>query len=216
MKFSNESLQELEKAVSERISADRFEHTLGVVKAALYIAKFVPIEDTSELHAAALLHDLTKELSPLEATNILRGLQDVSESDMVCSVVHHSLTAPEVIKRDFPEFATENILSAVKNHTTGAPDMSLFDEIIFISDYVEINRRYEKCVFLREKLYGFLRVSNDAEEAIFHLHDATVECLDNTIRHVITKMGYLHERTVETRNAFLGRRPNPLNLRGVF
>ena len=212
MMFSNDALLELEKNVSCRMGSGRFEHTMGVVDSALFIADFIPELDKSELRAAALLHDVTKELPKTESLAIINASTDACESDIVCAPMHHSFTAPYVIRRDFPEYSTDNVLSAVKNHTTGAPDMSLFDEVIFISDYIEAGRSFFECVSLREWLYDSLRASRDCEEAKFHLHDAVIKCLDNTIRHIVGKGAYLHERTVSTRNAFLGRRPKPLDL----
>ena len=212
MIFSNESLQKLEKSVATRMSEKRFLHTLGVKSAAESIAGFIPELDKSELSAAALLHDIAKELSASDTMGIIAGMNGIIEADLICQSVHHSLVAPVLICRDFPEYKTKNILSAVKNHTTGAPDMSIFDEVIFLSDYIEEGRSYCKCTELREKLYSRLHSSKDSEEAIFHLHNATIECLENTIAHVLGAGGYLHERTVQTRNAFLARRPEPLNL----
>ena len=212
MRFSNECLQNLELLVSKRMSAKRFSHTLGVVKASLFIAEHFPKIDKSELHAAALLHDVAKEIDTSLGMSILKAIDPpVSEADLLCHPTHHALIAPEIIKRDFPEFATESVLSAVKNHTTASPDMSDFDMIIFISDYVEEGRGYKDCVALREKLFGKLSASRDSEEARAHLCDAVIECLDNTIRFVLARGLYLHERTVLARNQLLASRPMPLN-----
>ena len=76
------------------------------------------------------MHDVTKELDSGEQVRLLK-LLGVSTDEMLSPPVFHSITAPMVIRRDFSEFATENVLSAVYNHTTAAYDMSLFDEIIY-------------------------------------------------------------------------------------
>lgn len=212
MRFSNDSLQKLEKSVSERLSEKRFRHTLGVVDAASFIGGYLSGLDMSEVRAAALLHDIAKEIPADEAAAHLAALSLTLKADIVCEAVHHSLIAPLIIQRDFPEFATEGIISAVKYHTTGSPDMSVLDEVIFISDYVEEGRRYNACTRLRESLYSALKGSRDYDEALSHLNDAVIKCLDDTIVHIIGRNKYLHERTVSTRNAFLARRPMPLNL----
>ena len=200
MRFSNESLQNLEKSVSERLSTKRFKHTLGVVKAAVYIAAFIPSLDASELSAAALLHDVAKEIPESEAIRILKNSASSSDdADLMCPPAYHSFIAPEIVKRDFSLFATDNVLSAVKNHTTGSADMTDFDMVIFISDYIEEGRSYRDCAMLREKLRLWLRTSRDSEEARAHLYDAVIECLDNTIRFVLARGLYLHEKTVSAR-----------------
>ena len=210
MTFSGEKIEALKKEIQARLSERRFNHTLGVMRAAEKIACFCLPEDISELRVAALLHDVTKELDCGEEVRILKQL-GVSTNEMLSPPVYHSITAPVVIRRDFPEFATENVLSAVYNHTTAAHDMSLFDEIIFVADYVEDGRTYPACVAVRESLYSAFSLAKDREECIMHLHDATIAALDNTIMEIVRAGKYLNLRTVKARNAFIGRRPMPLN-----
>ena len=211
MAYSEEQIKELRKKVSARLGEKRFLHTLGVERMAAVLAKKILPEKEMEIRAAALLHDITKEYSVQKHIDIIREhLSFVSESDMVAASVYHSLTAPFVIKNEFSEYADEDILSAVLNHTVGAPDMSVFDEIIFISDYIEEGRTYPVCVALREKLLSGMSVCSDASECVMLLHDATIESLDNTIVSLVKRGDFLHEKTVMTRNAFLSKRPMPL------
>lgn len=208
MIFSDEKLSELRESVRARLSERRFGHTVSVEAAAEKIAGFCLPEAVSELRAAAILHDLTKELDDAEQLAIIKSIGIML--DKTAPPVYHSITAPTVISRDFPDFATENILSSAYNHTTAAPDMSLFDEIIFVADYVEDGRTYPSCVAVRDTLYSAFAKARDREECIAHLHNATVSALDNTVLEVVRTGKYLDLRTVEARNAFLGRRPMPL------
>lgn len=209
MTHSAEKIAELQKKVQARLSERRFNHTLRVMAAAEKIAGFTLPEAVSELRVAALLHDVTKELADSEQLEIM-NCASKSLDDLASPSIYHSLTAPEVIKRDFPEFATEAVLSAVYNHTTASPVMSLFDEIIFIADYIEDGRTYPSCVAVREALYAAFAFAKDREECVAHLHNATVSALDNTITELVRAGKYLHVRTVLARNAFLGRRPVPI------
>ena len=195
--------------VAERMSEKRYRHTLGVAEAADRIASYCLADCRDGIIAAALLHDVAKELDTREALEIIRNHTDYSDSDLICEAAHHSLAAPYVILRDFPEYADRDILSAVRNHTVGSPDMSLFDEIIFVADYVEAGRAYGDCIRAREALFSALEASRDSEECIIHLHRITREILDYTITYVINRQRFLHPRTVETRNAFLSREPMP-------
>ncbi len=206
MIFSDDKIAALRREVSTRLSERRFKHTLGVESAAERIAEFCLPEAVAELRVAALLHDVTKELSDSEQLEIM-NYASKSLDDLASPSIYHSLTAPEVIKRDFPGFATEAVLSAVYNHTTASPDMSIFDEIIFIADYIEDGRTYPSCVAVREALYAAFASARDREECVAHLHCATVSALDNAITELVRAGKYLHVRTVLARNAFLGRRP---------
>ena len=211
MNLSDSDIKKLRMAVRARLSEPRYLHTLGVEAAAVKIGKYCMPEALDELRAAALLHDVTKEMPISEQMDILAQLDDVTEDDLLSPSVYHSLTAPYVAKRDFSGFLSERILSALKNHTTGAPDMSVFDQIIFIADFVEETRAYGACIMAREKLYSALSVAKDSEECISLLHLSVIETLDFTIKYLVDKGKYLNGRTVAARNAFLGRFPKALD-----
>ncbi len=208
MKFTESQIDELRSKVGGVLSIKRFSHTRGVEAAAIRIAEKCLPGFTDEIIAAALLHDISKEKSEAELLDSIksRGFK-MSESDMMCPSVWHSIDAPGEVLSSFNEFATDEILSAVFNHTVGAPDMSVFDEIIFVADYIESGREYTGCADVRNALYADFERAVDVEECIQHLHRATIAILENTIAHVIGCGKFLHEKTVMTRNAFLGRFP---------
>lgn len=213
MMFSEIELEALSQKIKSRISDYRYIHTLGVKSAALKIADCCYDGDKSEIAAAALLHDVSKEYSVAEQIDMIRKSELLlNDSDLISEPIFHSLTAPYVIKRDFPEYSTRNILSSALNHTTGSPDMTLFDEIIFVADYVEDGRKYPNCISVREVLYSAFSSAREREECISHLHNATIMALEFTIIDLIKNKKVLNERTVATRNAFLSRVPMPLEI----
>ena len=211
MMFSEEMILELDKKIKTKISNHRYIHTLGVKNAAVKIAGHCYSGDVSEIIAASMLHDISKEYSEAEQFDIMKKMGvHFTDTDMMSPQVFHSFTAPYVIKNEFPDFATENVLSAVFNHTTGAADMSLFDEIIFLADYIEDGRKYQGCIDVRDALYSGFSLARDREECIMYLHHATIKALENTIIGIIKNKNVLNERTVATRNAFVARVPAPL------
>lgn len=211
MMFSEEMLLELDEKIKCKISNYRYIHTLGVKNAAVKIAEYCYSGDVSEIIAASMLHDISKEYSEAEQLDMMEKSEiNFTDTDRMSSQVFHSFTAPYVVKKDFPDFATANVLSSVFNHTTGAADMSLFDEIIFLADYVEDGRQHKSCIAVRDALYNCFSSARDREECIMHLHSATIMALENTIIGIIKNKNVLNERTVATRNAFVARVPAPL------
>lgn len=211
MSISENDIIRLRTEVKNTLSDDRYRHTIGVEKAAALISEKCLPDMLYEIRVAALLHDISKEYSVAEQIDMIENASvDHTDEDLLSPAVLHSLTAPILIKKNFPEYARGDVLSAVLNHTTGSADMSLFDEIIFVSDYVEEGRRYPECIAVREELFERFRAAKDTEECIFALHDATISALNNTIISVVKRGLFLHPKTVLTRNAFLGRRPIPL------
>jgi len=204
MNFSDIALSELKNKVSLRLSSKRYSHTLRVEKIAKKLAEIFLPDLVGEIRAAALLHDIAKELTDEENSSLIKEYKiSVSEESMNTEPALHSFAAVAVIKRDFPVYATENILSAVYNHTLGSPSMSLFDEIIFIADYIEEGRTFESCTKVREELFEELASMKSNEERIISLHKSVVKSLDYIISHLISKKFAIDSTTVKTRNAFL-------------
>ena len=201
MSFSDMQIDELRRCVGERLSEKRFFHTLGVEQAAIRLGCFLCPEDIQELRCAALLHDVTKELSHEEQCEILEKERITDPDDLSSTSIHHSLTAPYVIKRDFPEFATESVLSAVRRHTTGDADMSAFDQIIFIADYIEDGRTYTACVEVRERLYDALGKAERREDMEAALLVAALSSIDNTVESLVNRSIPIHGRTLLARES---------------
>ena len=154
MKYGSKILEDLRIAVSARVSEKRFSHILGVERCAVSLGKIFLPDSVDELAAAALLHDVTKEIpTDLQIKMLEEAGFALTEEDKSTEGVLHSFTAPIVIKRDFSQFATDNVLLAVGNHTVGRGNMSIFEKIIFISDYAEDTRRYESCKQVRRALF---------------------------------------------------------------
>ena len=203
MKFSRDKIDNLRQRVGERLSEKRFLHTLGVEKMALYIGEKIMPERLSELSVAALLHDISKEYSEAEHKNAAKRHNiSMSEEDISSPQLWHSITACAAVLDDFSEYATEDILSAVTNHTTGSPDMSDFDSIILLSDYIEEGRKYPNCVSLREAFLRELDLARTLEERIYTLDRAVYISLDNNIKEFISRGVSYHTRTKATRDAF--------------
>ena len=120
MKYSSKVLEDLRTEISLRVCGIRFSHILGVERCAVSLGTLFLPERIDELSAAALLHDVTKEI-PIDQQ--IKMLEEsgflLTEEDKNTPGVLHSFTAPLIIKRDFHLFATEDILEAVENHTVG-------------------------------------------------------------------------------------------------
>ena len=103
---------------------------------------------------------------------------------------------------DFPEFATDDILHAVMFHTLGDPEMSLFAEIIFLSDYIEEGRMYKTCIEVRNALFDTLNATSTYDECVKALHLATVSSLKNTIASLRERGIVADDRSNKTKIAF--------------
>ena len=198
MTFTSDMVKALENEVSARLGERRFLHTKGVVNCASELAKLCEIDSKTEAEIAAYLHDITKEYPYEEQIEIIKKHNIMlDEEDFRSPAVLHSFTAEAVIKSDFPEFATDKILSAVRHHTLGSPDMTEFDEIIFLADFIEETRTYPSCIELRK--FVFSNMKDGAVEANrLILHQAVVSAIDSTVKHLRENNRFVNSKNILT------------------
>ncbi len=200
------NLEILRDEVRKRVSEKRFLHILGVERCAERIGKKLLPKKIENLRAAALLHDITKELPASEHINMLQAAGfNLKEEDKATVGVLHSFSAPIVIKKDFPEFAVSDILSAVFKHTVGDKDMSIFDKIIFVSDYAEDTRTYDSCITVRERLFDKFEYLSDFE-AERRLDEACIASIDGALSALEREKRPINSRMYETKKSLLSNK----------
>lgn len=202
------TLTSLRERVRSYMSERRLNHTYAVEREAAAICKVFAPDMEYTLRAAALLHDITKEL-PIEKQLQLCIASDIiyTKEELMTPKIFHSRTAPFVIKRDFAELATDEILGAVRWHTTGRAGMTLCEQILFLADFIEDTRTFESCVTLRRFFWdGIEKADSDSERAA-HLKDTMIYAFDLTIKELCEEKKPIHADTVAARNSFIfGRR----------
>lgn len=134
--MSNEELQKIKKALKKELDKNRYEHTLGVMYTAGCLA-MAHGADMEQAQLAGLLHDCAKcmpnekKLKLCEKNNI--PITDVERENPV--LLHAKAGA--FLAKEIYGVEDEEILHAIAVHTTGVPEMSVLDKIIFIADYIE-------------------------------------------------------------------------------
>ena len=188
---------ELREAVKEKLSESRFAHTEGVVRAAKILAAELLPEKIEELTAAAYLHDIAKELSTDELISLSTHYgYEPTDDDISSPQVLHAFAAPSVILESFPEFAKSDIMSSVFKHTTGDSEMSVFDEIIFISDYIEDGRKYPSCISVREYLFDGLKKAENTSQKEILLHQASLLSIEHTLESLKNREKSVNKKTL--------------------
>ncbi|MGM9657498.1 MAG: HD domain-containing protein [Eubacteriales bacterium] len=175
------------------MTPERASHTEGVISAALSIASdcFPGVLDPSAVRAAASLHDATKELDQI---SLCAEYGITPDRDMLaCPSVLHAVTGAEYARR---QGCTEEICSAIRSHTTGAPDMTPLAQVLFVADCIEPGRRHPSCMLLREE-YISMRGTPGCIDTI------TLRILDSTLRHLLDRGVPIHPDTLITRNFYL-------------
>lgn len=199
--FSEEMLAHLREKVKNEMGEKRYFHTLEVEKMAARLGEIYAPEQIPMLRAAALLHDVTKERTTEEHIAICEaaGLL-VLKAERKSPKMFHAKTAALIIPQKYPEFATPEIISAVRYHTTGKADMTVEEKIIYLADYIDMSRKFEDCVLLREYFFNFDFENANEEEKIAHLNDTLIMSYNLTIRGLLEDDKHIDITTFEARN----------------
>lgn len=125
--------------LKKELDHERYEHTIGVCYTAEALAMRYGY-DLEKAELAGLLHDCAKCI-PLEKKLKLCKKHNIpiTEAEKAHPALLHAKLGAFLAKKEYGVTDTE-ILEAIKNHTTGKPDMKLLDKIIYIADYIEPHR----------------------------------------------------------------------------
>lgn len=140
---------EAAKALAKRtLSQRRYEHTLNVRRLAVRLAKIHHV-DVEKAALAALLHDIAKEMPKDQM------LQLFSENAIIAGNIAQRLFpvwhghAAAILARTQYGVEDEEILSAIRCHTTGRSGMTPLDKVIYLADMASEERSYPEAEQLR-------------------------------------------------------------------
>ncbi len=141
--------QQAEHLAKLSLSQKRLQHTLNVREMAVQLAKRYGA-DVEKAAVAALLHDTAKELPKQEMLQIFAENAIMADNaPQRPSPVWHGVCAAILAKTKWG-VDDEEILSAIRCHTTGKPGMSTLDKIIFLADMTSAERSYPGVEQLRK------------------------------------------------------------------
>ncbi|MDO5127215.1 MAG: bis(5'-nucleosyl)-tetraphosphatase (symmetrical) YqeK [Eubacteriales bacterium] len=166
--------EKMMERLKTNIKAKRFEHSLGVEYTAACLA-YVHGADVEKARIAGLLHDCAKGIPTKEKLEkaLKHGLPVNSFEKNNPDLLHAKLGA--YYARYKYEIKDIDILNAITYHTTGRPDMSLLEKIIYVADYIEPNRKpIDELDIIRKEAFIDLNI------CIVHILKNTLEYLEST------------------------------------
>ena len=183
------SVEEIKKYLNENLKESRYNHTLGVCETALKLADLNGVS-REKAEIAALAHDVAKNLSKEEMLKIINDnnivLSNVEKENMN---LWHSIIAP-VVSKEKLGITDEEILDAVRWHTTGKENMSILAKIIYIADMIEPGRCFPGLEDIRKKTFE-------------NLDNGVYTGLTHSIEFLLSKNLLIDENTIKARNYFL-------------
>ncbi len=204
IKITEKMLDSLRGQIKGSMSPKRFTHTAAVEKMVARLCALYCPEYALQLRAAALLHDLTKELAP-EAQEALCAAYDipVDELQRLSPKTYHAKTAAARIVRDFGQFADPIVINAVRWHTTGHAGMTLTEKLLYLADYIDDSRTFSSCVLLRRYFFGAEPELMAPEEREKHLRATLLLSYEHTLKDLLAEGAPIDQDTVRARNELL-------------
>jgi predicted HD superfamily hydrolase involved in NAD metabolism len=181
--------EQLLEAVREQITKHRYEHTLGVMETAIELANKYGA-DKKKAETAAILHDYCKfwpEDKMREIIETTPGIpKDLLEHD---KELWHAHVGAEVVRRDLG-IDDEEVLNAIRYHTSGRENMTLLEKVVCLADYIEPGRQFPGVEELREA------AKEDLDRAL-------AKAFGNTITFLVGREKRIYPLTVLARNSLV-------------
>ena len=183
---------ELRPIALSYLKPKRMPHVLGTEQEAVRLVRRYGGDET-QARIAALLHDCTKKLDMAQQLALCEkyGIM-LDELEQKALKLLHSKTGA-AIARDV--FGVEDaVYDAILYHTTGKPDMTRLEKIIYLADYIEPTRDFPGVDALRKTVYedldkgllmGLTMTIQEMEEMGNPVHHLTRDARDYLLKRGI-------------------------------
>ena len=183
------TLSQLRPVALSYLKYKRIPHVLGTEQEAIRLARRYGADET-DARIAALLHDCTKKLDMEQQLALCRRYDiRLDELEQHALKLLHAKTGAAVARDIFG--VKDAVYEAIRWHTTGKPDMTLLEKVIYLADYIEPNRDFPGVDELRRAVYddldkGLLMGLSDTIDEMERMgnpvHHDTLEARDFLLR----------------------------------
>lgn len=168
--------EEMNHKLQKVLTQKRYTHTLGVSYTAAALAMKYGY-DIKKAQVAGLLHDCAKCNSDEKMLEkCIKNKIEMTDVEKRNPYLLHAKLGAYLAKKEYGIEDTE-VLSAIAYHTTGRPAMSELEKIVFISDYIEPNRK---------EIRGLSKIRKTAFE---NLDEAVFLILEHTLLYLKEENG---------------------------
>lgn len=188
MKSAN--LKRIRKKMEKTLDPKRFEHTLGVTYTAAALA-MCHEADVQKAQIAGLLHDCAKCMDNEKKIAICQKHKiEINEIEKQNPFLLHAKVGSYIAEKKFG-ISDPDILHAILYHTTGRPEMSDLEKIVYIADYIEPGRKV------------IPNLTEIRKTAFLDLDEALLKILDNTLNYLERSADAIDPMTKKTYEYYL-------------
>ena len=181
--------------IRARLSDHRYEHSLQVAKTAVELAERYG-GDRDAMYPAGLMHDVLKEQPRDEALAYFtaHGVR-LTPVERSAPKLWHAMAGAIYLKETYG--FSDEIVTAVRYHTTGRENMTLGEKILFIADFISADRDYPGVDDMRERAKVSLEYAMEEglrftiyelSEKCHPIHPDTIACYNQIITEKMLKV----------------------------
>lgn len=201
--ITEEQLTQLRELVRPYLTEKRYLHTESVVKESIRLGSMYLPGEENRLAAASWLHDITKKADYEKQLQYFSEFGIILRKDeMISPKIFHAHSAAAVASRDFAEYVDDEIVSAIRWHTTGHDMMTVFEAIVYLADYIEETRTFDDCVTLR-RFFNEI-ISNGIDKTVA-LRETMILSFDLTMNALVKSKEPIDFDTIAARNYYIGQ-----------
>ena len=192
--MAKENIAKLQGQIKKVQDKKRYEHTLGVTYTAACLAMRYDI-DMERAQTAGLLHDCAKCLSNEKKISLCKKQSiEINMTEAKNPFLLHAKAGAYLAEHKYG-IRDEDILNAIRYHTTGRPGMSTLEKIVFIADYIEPGRSHSARLPELRKL-----AFQDLDKALVEILKDTLRYLEKTENEIdpMTRRTYDHYKKIMT------------------
>lgn len=136
-----ENWEEYKEIIRPKLTDARYIHSLNVAESARELARIYGCYE-EKCAVAGILHDIMKDTPKEQQLKMLSDFGIIlSTTEKVTPSLWHQISGAAYIERVLG-IKDDDILGAVRYHTSGKAGMSTFEKIIFIADFISADRNY--------------------------------------------------------------------------
>lgn len=181
-------IAQIQQQMQQKLSDYRYQHCVRTSQRAKELAQ-MNHGDVEKAQIAGLIHDYAKERSDDEFRQMI--YQEKLDPDLLnySNAIWHGVVGSYFIKYELGIY-DEDILNAVRRHTTAAEKMTLLDKIVYMADYTEPGR-------------DFPGVEEARQITDTNLDAGVAYQIEHTLLSLIEKQRQIYPLTIASYNAWV-------------
>lgn len=183
------NLEQINTKLKKIMNEKRYQHSLRVSMVAEKIAEYYKLP-SEKVKILGLLHDCAKDYSVDELKKLINKYNiRLDKVGGKIPKIWHAYVGAELAKEVF-QINDEEMLDAIRYHSTASDKLSLIGKIIYIADKIEPDRGSKKI----KKLWELLKQDIDL---------AMLELINQELKYLISKNSIIHPDTLVARNKII-------------